>query len=179
MGFTFLSGLSKPLSQFLIFAIMVIIFGMSSLFIGVLIPKEWYKYDKFPFASYKWEKDGTIYAKLGVHYWKDSMPDASKIFKPMFKKKLDMPRNPEKIKQLLLEMCNSEVVHATLTAISPVFLITMDDWYGVAAAIIYFYVNLMYTMIQRYNRPRMLALLRRMEERKKEVVTYAYRDNTV
>ena len=176
MGFTFLSGLPKPLSQFLIFAIMVIAMGMTSLIIGELIPKEWYKYDKFPFASYKWEKDGTIYAKLGVHYWKDSMPDASKIFKPMFKKKLDIPLNTEHIKHLLLEMCNGEVVHATLTAISPVFLITMDGWYSAAAVIIYFSVNLLYTMIQRYNRPRLLALLRRLEARQKGVA-YANRDN--
>jgi glycosyl-4,4'-diaponeurosporenoate acyltransferase len=178
MRFAFLSGMPKPLSQFCIFAIMVIVIGMASLIIGELIPRDWYKYDKFPFASYKWEKNGTIYAKLGVHYWKDSIPDATKILKPMFKKRLDMPRSPEHIKRLLVEMCNGEVVHATLMIISPVFLISMDGWYSAAAVVIYFFVNLLYTMIQRYNRPRLLALLNRLEMKKKGEV-YANRHNTV
>jgi glycosyl-4,4'-diaponeurosporenoate acyltransferase len=178
MGFTIFTGWPKPLSQFCIFTIMVIAIGVASLIIGELIPRDWYKYDKFPFASYKWEKEGIIYAKLGVHYWKDSIPDASKIIKPMFKKQLDMPRSPEHIKYLLLEMCNGEAVHVALMAISPVFLIPMDGWYSAVAVVFYFLLNLLYTMIQRYNRPRLLALLRRLEEREKGI-SYANCDNTI
>jgi hypothetical protein len=102
----------------------------------------------------------------------------AKIIKPMFKKQLDTPRNPEHIKRLMLEMCNGEAVHPILMAISPVFLMPMEGWYGAAAVFIYFFVNLLYTMIQRYNRPRLLALLRRLDDKKKGVA-YANCNNTV
>ena len=101
-----------------------------------------------------------LYQKLQVKKWKDRMP----TYRPdYFSLKR---RSPEEIIQA---MCQAEIVHEVIAALSllpilatvwfgafPVFLIT-----SAAAA----WADLMFAMLQRYNRPRMIRAAEKGRER--------------
>ena len=159
-----LRGLWTPLYVFLRMASIVGILGIIAFFIGESIPRALYDPDRFPYRCYKWEKGGQIYERLGVKWRKSHGIDMSKLLKGVFPKQNTMSRDPAHLKRLVQEMCNAELVHWVLTCFSPVFIWLIEGWYGVAIAIGYAISNLGDVMIQRYNRPRILLILKRLEK---------------
>ena len=65
------------------------------------------------------------------------------------------------------ETCVAECVHWVLLFLSPVFLVTMARPYSVVAAVLYALSHIPFIMIQRYNRPRLLAANRLAQARGK------------
>ena len=59
----------------------------------------------------------------------------------------------------------AEAVHWALLVISPVLLITMTGWLSIVATVLYGLSNIPFIMIQRYNRPRLMRLYKRMNAR--------------
>ena len=159
-----LRGLPVPLFVFLRMASIVGILGILAFFIGESVPRSFYNPDRFPYKCYPWEKGGQIYEKLGVKWRKSHGIDMSKLLKGVFPKQNTMSRDPAHLKRLVLEMCNAELVHWILTLFSPVFVWLIEGWYGVAIAIGYAVSNLGDVMIQRYNRPRIQIILKRLEK---------------
>lgn len=66
---------------------------------------------------------------------------------------------------LARETCVAEAVHWALLVISPVLLITMTGWLSIVATVLYGLSNIPFIMIQRYNRPRLVRLYKRMNAR--------------
>lgn len=158
-----LKHLFKPLYVFLRMASIVGIIGIAAFFIGESIPRSLYDYRRFPFKCYKWERNGEIYVRLGVRWLKSHSIDMSSIMPKAFPKQNTMSRDKAHLERLVQEMCNAELVHWILMFLSPVFWLLIEGWYGVAIAIGYALSNLGDIMIQRYNRPRIVMIIKRME----------------
>ena len=139
--------------------------GMFTFFAGRFIPKSWIHPDDFPYKSYRFEKRGKLYDKLGVRKWQSKVLDMSKLF-PKFipQKKLDgdvMAALPLMIK----ETCIAELIHWLLVLPGFCCLYLWEGAGGVVIVILYELGNIPYIIIQRYNRPRFIAMLKRMEKR--------------
>ena len=127
------------------------VMGVISHVIGELLPRSSFKYDKFPFRSFEWEKGGRVYNKIHVSHWMAKLPDASKmrIHPKMFKKEL-----------------GNELTYEHLLMLSSVILpMLVDGVTGRVFMLIYALCNLPFVIIQRYNRPMLVRILKRMEKR--------------
>ena len=53
--------------------------------VGQALPRRWFDGGRFPYACYKWEKQGKLYTRIGVDRWKTLVPDMSRILPDMVK----------------------------------------------------------------------------------------------
>lgn len=147
-------------------AIYVAALGIASHFIGEAIPRRWFCPDRFPFRAWKWEKGGKIYNKLKIKAWKDRLPDMSKIMKDMVPKRVGATPTSESVRILVGETCRAEAVHAALCLCAPVIcLFWSNAAVGILLTCVVILCNLPFIMIQRYNRPALVTLAKRLEER--------------
>ena len=149
-------------------AAIVVVGGFISFALGQSLPRRGFDFDAFPYRDFGWEKKGKIYDRVRVHKWKDWVPDMSRFVPFMVKKKAALARTPEAMARLIRETCVAEVVHWGLIAVvSPVIALASGGTLGAVLGTAYGVGNLSFVIIQRYNRPRLREILRRMEERKK------------
>lgn len=161
----FLLSLPDILGQIFYFAFIVVVVGAISFLVGELMPRYNFDYTASPYASYKWEKDGFIYLKLHIQFWKDHVPDMSQYIQRVFRKKITVFRDNDYLERLVQETCVAELVHDVLILISPIFMVLMPGWVGVVATILYILGNIPFILIQRYNRPRLVKLMRRQAQK--------------
>ena len=143
--------------------------GVVALFVGMRIPRK-LNPEAFPFRAYAFEAEGRVYRALGVHRWKDRLPDASRVFRGMTRKAIAGEARPEPLERLVQETCVAEATHWLLIALSPVSLLFTPAFAGLIFCALYALGNLPFIIIQRYNRPRLqnaLRLMRRRESEKK------------
>ena len=156
------------MKAFLRCALHVSVAGVLMRYLGNLYDRNWFLWDKFPFRPFSWEKSGWLYRKLRVRAWKDRMPDASKRHKDMYEKKVSIRPDRENLRRLIQETCVAEIVHYQLIFLSlPLFKI----WPGLGGAIccaLCVVGNLIFAVIQRYNRPRLIKALERLERKKND-----------
>lgn len=57
--------------------IYLVIIGILFFFAGRIVPKKWFRYDRFPYRMLGFEKDGKIYQAIGIRKWKSTFPDMS------------------------------------------------------------------------------------------------------
>lgn len=133
---------------------------------GRILPKDWFKPDQFPYAPYQFERNGRFYRCLYIHKWQNKVPDMSKIFpKRMPAKKICGKVSSEKLVVMLQETCVAEMIHGILmlTGFGCVHL-----WPGaggwILALINALLGNLPFVLIQRYNRPRLNCLYRKLSQ---------------
>lgn len=164
------AGFAPGLAGRLLNAFIIVVAGGIALFIaGQLMPRRWFDFDAFPYMDFAWEKGGAIYEKLKVRAWKDRVPDMSRIIPNMVKKKAALARDAEAMERLVRETCVAECVHVLLIIIiCPMIGAAIGGWLGAACAFIYAAGNMLFVAIQRYNRPRLREILRRMEAKEKK-----------
>lgn len=147
-------------------ALYIAAIGIASHFIGNALPRRWFHADAFPYKSRTWEKDGAVYRKIGIHHWKDKVPDMSKFRASMVPKAVATHPTAEDLAALIAETCVAECVHGVLIPCSlPVVLL----YPGVGGWIVFalcFLGNFPFILIQRYNRPRLLKMQRRLTKTK-------------
>lgn len=137
--------------------------------VGLILPRSIFHPDSFPFAAYKWENGGKIYEKLGVKSWKDRVPDMSRLMGDMVKKKMSSAKDAAGIDTLIVETCIAEAIHLALTVLSFGILIFWQSvWAWVLILAYNILGNLPFIIIQRYNRPRLLALSARRAGRRQQ-----------
>lgn len=154
---------------FLFSVLYVAILGIASHFIGEALPRR-FQPDRFPFRSWKWEREGKIYDKIRIRAWKDHMPDMSRIMKDMVPKRVGPCPKAEQVRVLIQETCVAEVVHVSLCLLAPVIYCFWWNGVGVLLSVLVVVGNLPFILIQRYNRPALIVLearLKAREERKK------------
>lgn len=136
-------------------------------YIGNLYNRNWVLWDKFPFRPFFWEKSGKLYRKLQVRRWKVRLPDASKRWKDMYEKRVSLQPDKENLRRLIQETCVAEIVHYQLIFLS---LPLLKFWPGPGGIVSFSLCgagNLLFVIIQRYNRPRLIKAFQRLEKRKK------------
>ncbi len=141
-----------------------IVVGSISFFIGQALPRRNFDYQSFPYHPFSWEKDGRIYLKFRIQYWKDKLPDMSRYITTVFRKKITVMRSPDYLQDLIAETCVAEAVHWGLVFVSPVYMVLLDGPLGSVGALLFALGNLPFIVIQRYNRPRLVQLMLRQRE---------------
>ena len=138
--------------------------GILSNFIGDTINRERMPYKSFPFAPFPFEKKGAFYDLFRIRFWKDRVPDMSKLRKSMVKKKLKNRRSAKELTLLAEETCVAEIVHFSLIVFAiPCFFIG-GTFCGTISFFIWALGNIPFIMIQRYNRARIISLLSRINK---------------
>lgn len=146
--------------------------GVLSHFIGQALPRRWFHGDGWWFRQAAWEQNGRIYERLHIRRWKTRLPDKSRVVKSMIPKRLEGKTNTRKLETLVQETCVAEVVHLALFLVSPSIYRFCRNGIGVVFSVLFGVGNLPFVLIQRYNRPKLLALMERMRKRE-EKQTYA------
>lgn len=147
------------------FGVICLVMGLLCFFIGEMMPRKNFDYNAFPYASHAWEKNGDIYLKLSINRWKDKVPDMSRYIPHTFRKKIGVMRSPDHVEGLIRETCVAELVHWVLIVLSPVFLVLLPKGWNWICMLLYdLFGNLPFILIQRYNRPRLIILLKRQRE---------------
>lgn len=142
--------------------------GASGFLLGRIMPKSRLSWDRFPFRVYGWEKQGSVYNALGVRKWKEKVPDMSVILpKLMPSKKLPKEAGVPELTVMLRETCVAELIHALLcvAGFGCVFL-----WRGAGGwivSVLYFLGNVPDIIIQRYNRPKLIRILQKVQARER------------
>ena len=126
--------------------------------VGQALPRRWFSGDRWPWASAPFEKEGRFWRKLGVHRWKDKVPDMSRLLGDMVKKQL-APDGKTDYALLVQETCVAECVHCWLVVLSVGMLFLWKSVWSWALWLVYNLLgNVSFILIQRYNRPRLLRL---------------------
>lgn len=134
------------------------VLGFLSNFARLLLPDR-LDPEAFPFRSFDFEENGKFYERFGIRRWKNKVPDMSKYWKRLPRKKMTPGDGADKTGILIQETCVAELVHWGLILFSlGIFLF----WRTPGAVCFFFLYNLLgnvpFIMIQRYNRPRLLKL---------------------
>lgn len=127
-------------------------------------PRELFDYTAKFFLPKKWEINSDIYSILKVSKWKDKVPDVSKYIKKIPAKQITKS-SVDAIKILIKETCVAEVAHYLLIILAIPINFISDGLSGFICFLMYSLGNLPYIIIQRYNRPRLIKLLEKMENR--------------
>ena len=159
------------LRDLLRFVATVAVVGIFAHVFGEALPRQRFRWDRFPWRSFSWEQDGRIYSKLTIERWKDRLPDKSKVVKSTVRKAVGADRSAEHLLQLITETCVAEFTHWTLILASPLILCFDRPWTVWMMLVSMLLFNLPFVLIQRYNRPQLVKLasrLRAREERLKQ-----------
>ena len=157
----------REIGAFLAF---IVVLGIISHVLGEAIPRDAVRFDKFPYAPNKWENGGYFYKKLRIEAWKRALPDKSRYMRTMVRKSIEDNRSSEHLKCLIEETCVAELVHWLLLLVGQLLRLFSESAVGVVASILYSLSNVPFIMIQRYNRPRLVALYQKTLVR--EALTY-------
>ena len=142
--------------------------GVFSFLAGRITPKSCFDSKKFPYQSFRFEKNGAIYESLSIRKWQKKVPDMSKWFPRLIPKK-QLPSDPfAALPSMITETCIAEITHVFLAVAALYCLALWPGLGGVIVTLLYEIFNLPYILIQRYNRPRLLALAERYERRRRE-----------
>ena len=145
--------------------------GVVSFVLGRLVPKEWFDYTRFPYRSFAFEKGGKIYEAIGIAKWQSRVPDMSRIFpKLMPAKKIPARPDEQTLLVMIRETCAAEATHTLLMLAGLGVIVIWPCVWGVMLYLVYAILgNLIFIIIQRYNRPRLVRLYeRKRAKRSKE-----------
>lgn len=165
---------SVPFRQYLFFAAYVIIVGAVVGKLGQFLPRGRFRYDRFPFKPYFWERDGKVYRdRLHIDRWKDKMTDMSKAGGKVEAKTATRNESSAGLLHTIQEMCVAETVHTVLICLGLSFFAFLRRWYALFFFVAYTLANLMDIIIMRYNRPRVVRLYERMREKEAKAAAKA------
>ena len=145
------------------------VLGVVSHYVGQALPRRWFDPTRFPYRSFAWEKEGTVYRSVGVHKWKDLVPDMSKVMPDMIPKQVALRETSEEAMVLVQETCVAEAVHAALMVLSVGNYLLCPNLMGLLLALFNaIFLNLPYWIIQRYNRPKLLRVAERLKQKEEQ-----------
>jgi len=157
--FYFRSFLTVALS-FVVWAVVPLLFAL----VCLRLPERWFEPGRFLWRAHAWEREGRIYENLfHVRRWKHLLPDGGGVWKKRgYRKRNLTDYSEENLRRFLLESARGELTH--WLGITPFWLFGLFApgyvvWIMLAYALA---VNLPCIVAQRYNRPRVFMLLRRL-----------------
>ncbi|MBQ7778181.1 MAG: glycosyl-4,4'-diaponeurosporenoate acyltransferase [Oscillibacter sp.] len=146
--------------------------GAAAFILGRCLPETWIRADCFPYPSFSFEQEGRIYEYLHIKTWQNKLPDMSRILPGVLPKKRLEGRFRANLPDMVRETCVAELIHVLLCVAGLRCLRLWPGRGGAVMAGLNFLVNGLYILIQRYNRPRLLRLLRGRPVRKEFVCEY-------
>ena len=130
-----------------------------------LVPKKYFNENRWLFKERKFES--SFYRKIKVTKWKDKLPDAGKLIH-FQRDSLPCDITEEYINRFITECCIAELGHLTVgivgfSSLFFVFFIPGDkkmEHLGVflLLAVMDMAIQMLFIIIQRYNRPRLIKL---------------------
>ena len=125
------------------------------------LPSTLFDHDTFLTRHRRLEGDGTPYVRwLRIKRWKRWLPEAGNLFAGGFDKKHLTSRDPAYLTTYVRETRRAELGHVLAAAAAPVFFL-WNPWYAGVAMLVYAVVaNGPCIAAQRYNRLRLLRILR-------------------
>ena len=93
------------------------------------------------------------------------MPDVSRVMKKMVPKRFPEFPTVDSVQRLIAETCVAEATHAVLCLVAPVIWLFWKNYVGVILSGVVILCNLPFILIQRYNRPTLIALCARLTAR--------------
>ncbi len=160
---------------FLKSVIYIAILGVLAHFVGEAVPRRWFVWSRFPYRAYKWEREGKIYDVLRIRAWKDRVPDMSRVMRKMVPKRVGKCPKSAEVWRLVQETCVAEITHIVLCILSLGVWLFWQNTVGVILSAVAVVCNIPFILIQRYNRPTLVALAKRLElreERKKNASSH-------
>lgn len=139
--------------------------GLLSFIIGRLLPKRWFHADWFPFRSCGFEQDGLLYERLKIKSWQNKLPDMSRILPGTMPRKQLRLSETNQLPRMIQETCIAELTHAVLCVTGLYCIRLWNCSSGIILAICNVLGNLPFILIQRYNRPRLVRLQKRIEQK--------------
>jgi len=140
--------------------------GFTSFVIGTLLPSRWFRADQKLYVCRAFERGGSIYNKLRIHAWKHRIPDMSRILPAFLPSKSLLSNSRENLPRMIQETCKAEFVHWVLCFTGFYCVHLWPGLGGIVISVMSFVGNLMYIIIQRYNRPRFCQIWSRYTERR-------------
>lgn len=153
----------------------IVLIGILSHYIGESLPRSWFNPEKPPFSQWRIETDGRLYRRLQVHAWKDKLPDMSRVATKMTRKSISLTGSASDAWDVVIETCVAEVVHLVLMLLSFVIYLIFPSTLGAIIAAVYALSHIPFIVIQRYNRPTLITLTRRLKQRE-EKIKHAHTD---
>ncbi len=151
----------------------VAVIGILAHYIGESLPRRLFGEYKFPFRTYKWERDGKIYNRLKIKKWKNRLPDMSRVMRDMLPKKVTYDATSTDIDALIKETCVAECVHYWLCLFAVGIYLIWKNYVGVILALVFVACNIPFMMIQRYNRPHLIKLRQKLLKREEREIICA------
>ena len=93
------------------------------------------------------------------------MPDMSRVMKDMVPKRVGLCPTSHDVWVLVRETCVAEIVHVVLCLLAPVIYLFWHNGMGIFLSAVVIICNIPFILIQRYNRPTLVALAQRLEKR--------------
>jgi glycosyl-4,4'-diaponeurosporenoate acyltransferase len=124
------------------------------------IPPHRLDHRRWLFRTRSWEREGRFYqAVLRIKKWKSLLPSGGPALGADFSLARVESRDPCYLRRWVLESCRAEITHWLVMATVVLFL-PWNPPVGVAANVVYaIAANVPCILAQRYNRPRVLAIL--------------------
>ncbi len=143
--------------------------GLLLFLLGRIIPKKWMLYDRFPYSPFPFEKNGKIYKALHIHRWREKLPDMSKIFPAMMPSKaLPKQATATQLEKMVQETCVAELIHDLLCVLGFGCVFIWKGAGGWLIALLYMVGNIPFSIIQRYNRPKLIQIMKRLKTREEK-----------
>lgn len=119
----------------------------------------------FIFRSSKWENNTSIYNKyFKVRKWKNKLPVGKAFVKNDVNLREIKSKDLNYLNKYLIKSCKAEATHI----LSIISIITFLLWHNVLVTLLIFVftfsINLPFIIIQRYNRERIIRLIKRIEK---------------
>lgn len=147
-----------------IFYLMVV--GLILFLVGRMIPKKWMHYDRFPYRLFSFEKNGKIYNVFRIQRWREKLPDMSKILPGMMpSKKLPKKVTSVQLERMVQETCVAELIHNLLCVLGFGCVLLWKGAGGWIVALLYMAGNIPFSIIQRYNRPKLVQIMHKLKYR--------------
>ncbi|MBE7041682.1 MAG: glycosyl-4,4'-diaponeurosporenoate acyltransferase [Ruminococcaceae bacterium] len=142
------------------------VLSFSSFLLGRALPKHWFRYDSFLFKAVPAERGGALYHKIAIRRWKNKLPDMSVFFyRWMPSKELSKHLSAQQVKVMIEETCVAEFIHVLLGVLGFFCVAIWQCWCGWLVSFLFFLGNLPFCLVQRYNRPKLVKLLRWLESK--------------
>ena len=137
--------------------------GVAGFTLGRVLPKSWFKYDAPPFRALPFEDGGRFYRRLGIHRWHKLLPDMSRILPmTMPAKRITAHLTVAQAEVMVQETCIAEFIHIFLSFAGLYLPFLWPGPGGVLVFLAYLLLgNVPFILIQRFNRPKLRALLER------------------
>ena len=134
--------------------------GLVSFLLGRILPKRLFRPNMFPYRSWRVEDGGKLYFKIKINRWQSIVPDMSRIVpRLMPSKRIQRRPSDAQIMRMIRETCVAEFIHILLCLSGVGLFWIWPGWGGTIVYVLYVLMgNLPFILIQRYNRPRLIAM---------------------